>query len=263
MAETIASLKYNLSIQNLKKNFTVKGEEIQVLNNISITVADGEFISIVGHSGCGKSTLLKIIAGLVDYHEGKITFEGKDLADAKTSRYMVFQDHRLLPWMTVRENIKFALYDMTEKEKDSLIDEHISMVHLEGFEDAYPHQLSGGMAQRAAIARALIHKPKILLLDEPFGALDALTRIEMQKEILNIWQKERTTMILVTHDIDEAIYLGDRVMVFSNRPGTIKKEYAIPLSRERDRTAPGFAELKAKVYEQFFETKERPQDYNI
>lgn len=255
--------KYNLSIQNLRKSFTVKGENVLVLDGISMDIAGGEFISIVGHSGCGKSTLLKIIAGLVDYQEGKIIFEGEDIADAKTDRCMIFQEHRLFPWMTVKENIKFALYDMTEKEKKKLLDEHINMVHLEGFEDAYPHQLSGGMAQRAAIARALIRSPKILLLDEPFGALDALTRIEMQKEILNIWQKEHTTMLLVTHDIDEAIYLGDRVIVFSNRPGTIKKEYDVLLSRERDRTAPDFAVLKSKIYEQFFEVKEKIQDYNI
>jgi sulfonate transport system ATP-binding protein len=263
MAESIAGKKHNLSIRGLRKSFTVGGEEIPVLSNITIDVAGGEFISIVGHSGCGKSTLLKIIAGLVDYTEGNITFEGKDLAETKTDLCMIFQDHRLFPWMTVRENITFAMYDNTKKEKARLFDEHIKLVHLEGFEDAYPHQLSGGMAQRAAIARALIRKPQILLLDEPFGSLDALTRIEMQKEILNIWQKEHTTMILVTHDIDEAIYLGDRVIVFSNRPGTIKSEYNVLLSRERDRTNPDFAGLKAKIYEQFFEVGKKPEDYAI
>ncbi|MFV0527290.1 MAG: ABC transporter ATP-binding protein [Lachnospiraceae bacterium] len=248
-----------IQIKDLNKKFIVRGEEMPVLENINMDVGQGEFISIVGHSGCGKSTLLKMIAGLESCEEGSIDYTGGE----KTSR-MIFQDHRLLPWLTIKDNIGLALYGLGKQEKEELIREHIHFVHLDGFEEAYPHQLSGGMAQRAAIARALICKPDILLLDEPFGALDALTRIEMQKEVLRIWEKEKMTMILVTHDIDEAIYLGDRVLVFSNRPGKIRQEISIDLPRERVRTSVHFANFKERIYEQFFEDRGTEiQDYSI
>ncbi|MFT8889650.1 MAG: ABC transporter ATP-binding protein [Ethanoligenens sp.] len=252
-----------LSIQHLSKDYMVDNAAVHVLDDISLDIKEGEFISVVGHSGCGKSTMLRIIAGLEGYDEGTLTLGGRRLEEPGLDRGMIFQDHRLFPWMTVWENIEFGLYDVKGKAKDDLIREHIVLVGLEGFESAYPRQLSGGMAQRAAIARALVHRPKVLLLDEPFGALDALTRIQLQQEVLNIWRKEKTTMILVTHDIDEAIYLGDRVIVMSNRPAKIQKVLKVELSRPRDRTSDDFSHLRRQIYTEFFGKVQELIDYMI
>lgn len=253
----------NLNIKDLYKSFTVNNEEVNVLENINLDIKEGEFISIVGHSGCGKSTLLKIIAGLVDFNVGLVTLGEKELKEPGTERGMVFQEHRLLPWLSVKDNVSFGLYNLSKSEKQKLVEEHIELVGLKGFENAYPHQLSGGMAQRAAIARALAHRPQILLLDEPFGALDALTRIQMQKEILQIWGKEKTTMILVTHDIDEAIFLGDRIVVMSSRPGTIKEIIPVELARPRDRSSQGFGTIRKKIFTEFFKEEETLLEYFI
>lgn len=253
--------KNNLVIENLSKSFTVNNEAVNVLQNINLEIKEGEFISIVGHSGCGKSTLLKIIAGLVDFNAGVVTLGGKEIKEPGTDRGMVFQEHRLLPWLTIKDNVAFGLYNISKSEKKKVVAEHIDLVGLEGFEKAYPHQLSGGMAQRAAIARSLVNRPKVLLLDEPFGALDALTRIQMQKEILRIWEKERTTMILVTHDIDEAIFLGDRVVVMSSRPGTIKNVVPVELPRPRDRNSNDFGYIRKKIFTEFFKEEEVLLDY--
>jgi sulfonate transport system ATP-binding protein len=242
----------SLSIDGLSKAFYVNNSVVPVLDNINLDIATGEFISIVGHSGCGKSTLLKIIAGLVPYNTGSVSMGKEKITEPGVKVGMIFQDHRLMPWMTVKENIAFGLYGLSKSEQRDLIKEHIELVGLKGFEKAYPHQLSGGMAQRAAIARALVHRPQVLLLDEPFGALDALTRIQMQQEILRIWKKEKTTMVLVTHDIDEAIYLGDRVIVMSNRPAKIMETIPVQLGRPRDRTSYDFSLIKEKVYSEFF-----------
>lgn len=247
-----ASNGNSLSIDGLSKDFFVNRNVVPVLDDISIEIANGEFISIVGHSGCGKSTLLKIIAGLVPYETGAVSMGGEKIMEPSVRVGMVFQDHRLMPWMTVQENIAFGLYGLSKNDLRDAIQEHIELVGLKGFEKAYPHQLSGGMAQRAAIARALVRRPQVLLLDEPFGALDALTRIQMQQEILRIWEKERTTMVLVTHDIDEAIYLGDRVIVMTNRPAKIKEIITVPIGRPRDRNSYDFSLVKEKVYNEFF-----------
>jgi len=255
--------KKDLVIKDLHKGFIVNNEEIDILTDINLNVAEGEFLSIVGHSGCGKSTLLKIIAGLVDYSVGMVTFGGGEIRKPGTDRGMVFQEHRLLPWLTVTENIDFGLYNITKEQKEAIIAEHIELVGLKGFENAYPHQLSGGMAQRAAMARALVNKPQVLLLDEPFGALDALTRIMMQKEILRIWKKEKMTMILVTHDIDEAIYLGDRVVVMSSRPGKIRKILPVELERPRDRSNVEFANIRKVIFSEFFADEKQYLDYAI
>jgi sulfonate transport system ATP-binding protein len=243
----------SLEINELYKTFYVNGKAIQVLDDINLSIKKGEFVSIVGHSGCGKSTILKIIAGLVEYSKGNVNLDGNSIIGPGLERGMIFQDHRLLPWLTVRENITLGLYEYKGRELREVVDKHIKLVSLTGFESAYPHQLSGGMAQRAAIARALVHNPGILLLDEPFGALDALTRIQMQKEVLRIWEYEKTTMILVTHDIDEAIYLSDRVIVLSNRPARIQKTVEINIPRPRDRTSYDFSLLRKAVYQEFFE----------
>ena len=221
----------------------------------------GEFVSIIGSSGCGKSTLLRIIAGLETEYDGSITMNDKPILSPSRDRGVIFQDHRLLPWLTVSENIEFSLRD-DQLDKKDLIKEHIELVGLKGFENEYPNKLSGGMAQRASIARALANKPELLLLDEPFGALDAMTKINMQEELLKIWEKEKITMIIVTHDIDEAVYLGNRVVVMTSRPGRIKRIENSDLGNYRLRTSSNFTKIKEKIYEEFFKVEEF-NDYNI
>ncbi|QXI31336.1 ABC transporter ATP-binding protein [Pseudomonas vanderleydeniana] len=228
-----------LEIRGLSKTYRIEGKPLPVLADIDLSIRPGEFISIVGASGCGKSSLLRLIVGLEADYEGEIRLDGKPVTGTSLERGIVFQDHRLFPWMTVGRNIALALknHPLSQKEKDQLVAEHIALVNLEGFENAYPHQLSGGMAQRAAIARALVNKPKVLLLDEPLGALDALTRVRLQHELQSICVKQRCTVIMVTHDIEEALYLGDRVIVMDARPGRIKHEISIELPHPRDRAS--------------------------
>lgn len=252
-----------LKINGLHKRFTVDKKEVEILKDINLTIREGEFITIVGHSGCGKSTLLKIIAGLVDYQIGTVKNQGANITGPDVDRGMVFQEHRLLPWLTIRDNIGFGLNNVSKKEKERIVNEMIQLVRLSGFENVYPHQLSGGMAQRAAIARGLVTNPKILLLDEPFGALDALTRIQMQKEILRIWEKEKTTMILVTHDIDEAVYLGQRIIVMSARPGEIKAIVDANTANSKVRSSSDYTLLKNRIYKYFFEDDNQDVDYTI
>lgn len=244
--------KSNLVIRNLYKNYWNMKTEISVLKDFNLDIRQGEFVSIVGGSGCGKSTLLRIITGLENDYQGTVMLGNKYIRGSGLERGIVFQEHRLFPWLTVKDNISFALNHIAPKERDMIVQEHIDLVGLTGFEKSYPHQLSGGMAQRVAIARALVNRPQVLLLDEPFGALDALTRIQMQQEILRIWAVEKNMMILVTHDIDEAIYLGDRVIIMSDRPGTIKKIIPVALPRPRDRNNVEFAYLRREIYKEFF-----------
>jgi sulfonate transport system ATP-binding protein len=241
----------NLIIKNLNRTFAVNKREVNVLNNVNIEIRSGEFVCIVGHSGCGKSTLLKIIAGLLECDSGSVKLDGKVIQEPDIDVGMIFQEHRLFPWLTIKENVALGLDNISRDKRNRMVSGYLELVNLTGFETAYPHQLSGGMAQRASIARSLVNNPKVLLLDEPFGALDALTRIQMQQEILRIWEKERTTMILVTHDIDEAIYLGDRVVVMSSRPGTILDIFQISLPRPRDRADTLFSDLKTAIYSYF------------
>lgn len=257
MAETV------LEIKGLHKTFTIDKNKVNILTDINLQIKAGEFITIVGSSGCGKSTLLKIIAGLVDYQVGTVTNKGIPVSGPDVDRGMVFQEHRLLPWLSVKANIEFGLLKIDKKKKETMVSEIIDLVNLKGFENAYPHQLSGGMAQRAAIARGLVANPEILLLDEPFGALDALTRIQMQKEILRIWEKEKTTMILVTHDIDEAIYLGQKIVVMSARPGEIKAIIDVDTAGSKVRGSADFAYLKSKVYKYFFDDETENVEYAI
>ncbi len=251
-----------LVIEELHKKFRVGAGEVVALHDINLRIREGEFISIVGSSGCGKSTLLRIIAGLENGHSGTVRLGDRRVSGPGLDRGMIFQEHRLLPWLTVEENVVFALNGRTP-ENERLVRDHLELVGLSGFARAHPHQLSGGMAQRVAIARALVNQPGLLLLDEPFGALDALTRIQMQQEILRIWEVERTTMVLVTHDIDEAIYLGDRVVILSSRPGTVKKIVLVELPRPRDRSSYDFVQIRKEIYTEFFHEAERPFAYAI
>lgn len=252
-----------ITIKNLNKSFDVDNKKVPVLNDISLEIEKGEFITIVGHSGCGKSTLLKIIAGLIDYEDGEILRNGEKVKGPTPDCGMVFQEHRLLPWLRIKDNIAFGIRNLQKEVRDDLVEKHIKLVKLTGFENVYPNQLSGGMSQRAAIARGLVTNPSILLLDEPFGALDALTRIQMQKEIIRIWEKEKNTMIMVTHDIDEAIYLGGRVVVMSARPGEIRAIIDVDSSASRNRGSSDFAYYKKKIYDYFFEDIEEEVEYSI
>ncbi|MBC9248876.1 sulfonate ABC transporter ATP-binding protein [Pseudomonas alcaligenes] len=234
------SLSGALHIRGLNKQYRIDGKALPVLQNIDLQVRPGEFVSIVGASGCGKSSLLRLIVGLENEYEGEILLDGKAVSGTSLERGIVFQDHRLFPWKTVEQNVALALQNqgLGKQEKAERVAEHLALVNLTGFEQAYPHQLSGGMAQRAAIARALITQPKVLLLDEPFGALDALTRVHLQRELQRIWVQQRSTMIMVTHDVEEALYLGDRVIVMDARPGRIKHEVQVDLPHPRERNAP-------------------------
>lgn len=243
-----------LEINNLNKRFKVNGDATPVLENINLTVKAGEFVSIIGPSGCGKTTLLRLIIGLENSYEGDILLDGKRITGPGLNRGVVFQDHRLLPWLTVERNVGLGLEGKRNGNgnRKQIIQEHLELVGLQGFEKAHPGQLSGGMAQRAAIARALVNQPEILLLDEPLGALDALTRMYMQQELEKIWQREKkVTMIMITHDVEEAVYLSDKVVIMSSRPGTIKKIIPIPLARPRDRASYDFVKIKEEILEEF------------
>lgn len=242
-----------LSIRQLHKQYAVPGQQLTVLQDISLDIQRGEFVSIVGSSGCGKSTLLRLIVGLELDYQGDILLDGSRIAGTSLQRGIVFQEHRLFPWLTVEKNIGLGLLNSPHSaaEKARLVQEHIALVGLQGFESAYPHQLSGGMSQRVAIARALVTRPEILVLDEPFGALDALTRSHLQQELQRIWQQEGITMILVTHDVDEAVFLGNRVVVMEPRPGRIRKVVPIDLPHPRQRTSLAYASLRNEVLAEF------------
>ncbi|WP_301861244.1 ABC transporter ATP-binding protein [uncultured Megasphaera sp.] len=251
-----------VTIQNLSKRFVTNGKAVTALDDINLTIEKGSFTSIIGASGCGKSTLLRIIGGLDTDYEGTVVVAGETVRKPSRQKGFIFQDHRLLPWMTVRENIRFSLPE-EQKHDDAWIEKNLEIVGLAGFADALPRQLSGGMAQRAAIARALANRPKILLLDEPFSALDAITKIHMQEEMLRIWKQEKVTMIIVTHDIEEAIYLGQQVVVLSSRPGHIRHIYPVDLGTPRRRTGTLFSQAKEEIYKEFFKEEEVPFYYQI
>ncbi len=252
-----------LSIQNVNKSFTVDGQKVDVLKDINLELQKGEFIAIVGHSGCGKSTLLKIIAGLEKNDTGLVTVDGKEVNGPGMDRGMIFQEHRLFPWMSIEKNVQLGLKGLSKEEKTKLSDQYLELVKLSEFKKAYPSQLSGGMSQRAAIARSLVSQPEVLLLDEPFGALDALTKIELQEELLKIRERFHNTMLMVTHDIEEAVYLADRIVVMSARPGRIKDVIKVELGTYRDRGGSDFAHYKKKIFDYFFEEKTVVPEYNI
>lgn len=250
--------KIVVQIDHLNKYY----EDVHALEDISLSVEEGEFLSVIGVSGCGKSTLIRIIGGLETASSGTVLVNGQAVLKPTRKIGFVFQDHRLLPWLTVTENIRLAL-NKDEKNQKETVEKYLTLVGLEKFADAYPKQLSGGMAQRVAIARSLANRPDILLLDEPFGALDAMTRISMQLELQKIWKAQKTTMILITHDIDEAVYLGQRVVVMSPRPGKIKKIVPVSNSCHYDRTGTDFAITKEHIYKEFFRNEEVPFAFSI
>jgi len=220
------------------------------IETVTLTIAPGELVCILGPSGCGKSTLLRIIAGLTPPTSGEVLVGDERISEPSAERGLVFQDPNLFPWLTVRRNIESGLvarHVLAEKRKD--VDEFMRLVGLESFANSFPHHLSGGMAQRVSLARALINQPKVLLLDEPLGALDAFTRMRMQDEVLRLWKLRNTTMLFVTHDIDEAIYVSDRIVIMSPRPGRIEQVIPVNLDRPRDRSDAEFLNLRGKILE--------------
>ncbi len=239
-----------LVLENLSKSFAVEGKtEVEALSHLNLQVNDGEFVSILGPSGCGKTTLLRIIAGLDRASGGKILLNGNPIVGPCPRMAMIFQEYSLYPWKTVIDNIAFGLeVKGVEKEgRRKKARELLELVGLCDFANNYPYELSGGMRQRVAVARALAVDPQILLMDEPFGALDAQTRNMLQRELLEIWEKTRKTVVFVTHSVDEAVFLSDRVIVLTARPGTIKESVSIDLPRPRDRTGAEFARIRRYV----------------
>ncbi len=251
-----------ISIRDVSKRYVVKGQVLDVLDHIGLSIAPGEFLSIVGASGCGKSTLLRLIIGLDTDYEGDILVGEARVQGTSLDRGIVFQDHRLFPWLTVEQNVALGLENhasWSRAEKARAVQEHLELVGLQGFERVYPYQLSGGMAQRAAIARALVNKPGLLLLDEPFGALDALTRMRLQQELQRIWQEEKITMVLVTHDVEEAVFLGDRVVVMQPRPGRFKRVVPVDVPRPRDRADQALRKISDEVRSHILVAGDREQ----
>lgn len=244
-----------LRIDHVSKSFPLKGESLLVLDDISLTVEPGEFVAIVGGSGCGKSTLLRLLAGLDPDYQGTLQHDGAPISGPTLERGLIFQDHRLFPWLTVEQNVAMAFTNtnVPRAEQRRRVAAEITRVGLDGFAGAYPHQLSGGMSQRAAIARALVGRPDVLLLDEPLGALDALTRLHMQKELRRLWQEEGITMLMVTHDIEEAVYLADRVVVLEARPGRVRRIQEVRLPHPRQRRDADFVALRDGLLADFGE----------
>lgn len=225
----------DIEIKNVTKRFGEEPNSVHVLDDISFTVDEGSFVCILGPSGCGKTTLLKMMDGLVDPTDGEIEIGGKTVTDPTDDAALVFQNFELLPWRTTIENVAFGLElrGLDEKQRNEQARELIERVGLEGFEDHYPSELSGGMKQRVGLARALAVDPEVLLMDEPFGALDAQTKDRMQTQLLNLWEKDQKTVVFVTHDIRESIFLADRVLVMGTKPSSIIADIEIPFERPR------------------------------
>lgn len=240
-----------IEVKEVSKSFPQNQQEenLSILNRISLTVGEKEFVSLVGPSGCGKSTLLRILAGLLKPDSGQVLVGQRPVEGPDSSRCMVFQDYVLFPWMTVWNNIALGLKvkKYSREEIKRKVSWAIGLVRLQGFEKAYPHQLSGGMKQRVAIARALVMNPGILLMDEPFGALDSFTRMKLQDELVDLYKRKDFTVVFVTHDCDEAVYLSDKVVVFSGSPATVKDTIEINLARPRDRTSAEFLAYRNRV----------------
>lgn len=243
--------KVKLSLKNISQSFVVKNKVMDAVHNVSFDVYDNEFLVILGPGHCGKSVLLRMIAGLAKPVEGEIFLDGEELKGSDPRVGMVFQELALMPWLTVMGNVEFGLKiaGKAEKERRRIAQKYIDLVGLTGFEKSYPHELSGGMKQRVGIARAYTSYPEIMLMDEPFGQLDAQTRYAMQEEVERIWQQEKRTILFVTNNIEEACYLADRIILLSNRPAKIKQIYDIDLPRPRDTVHPDFLRIRKEISE--------------
>jgi NitT/TauT family transport system ATP-binding protein len=239
-----------ISIRDLWMSFSGKraGEQVHVLENVNAEIAPGEFVCIVGPSGCGKSTLLNIVGGFLTQTRGEALVEGSPVSGPDRRRIFVFQENGVFPWLTVEDNIGFGLQDKPQEERERIVSHYTAMVGLNGFEKSYPRELSGGMRQRVEIARALAADPDIIYMDEPFGALDFITRMKMRADLVRIWQAEKKTILFVTHDIEEAVQLSDRVLVMSKRPATIQENVVIDLPRPRDLDSKGYLEKRDHIF---------------
>jgi NitT/TauT family transport system ATP-binding protein len=248
-----------INIRNLSKVFTKDKREIVALDQFGLSIASGEFACMLGPSGCGKTTVLRIVAGLERPTGGEVLVRGRRIEAAGPDRGVVFQEFALFPWRTVRKNVEFGLEikGIPESEVRRVSQEYIDLVGLSGFEDAHPKELSGGMKQRVGIARALANNPEVLLMDEPFGSLDAQNRNLMQKELLRIWSATKKTILFVTHSVDEAVFLADRIVVMTARPGMVREDIRVGLPRPRDRTSREFISVRAKVLAELDEEFEK------
>lgn len=242
-----------IEIKNVSKEFKQNGQTFKALSDVSLNIKQGEFICLLGPSGCGKTTLLNVIAGFDKISDGSVKINGAEVEKPCVKNITLFQNYALLPWRTVQTNVELGLEskkpDKSEVRKIS--DKYINLVGLDAFKNSYPHQLSGGMQQRVAIARALAVDPEMLFMDEPFGALDIITRANMQDEIIRIWQEQKKTVIFVTHDIDEAVYLADRIVIMAPNPGRIKAVVTVNLGRGRDRTSDEFSIVRDNILDIF------------
>ncbi|MBT2583886.1 ABC transporter ATP-binding protein [Planococcus sp. ISL-109] len=255
-----------MEVKNVEKSFGVGEKKLQVLSNASFQVEKGEIVTLFGKSGCGKSTLLNILGGFEKAEKGSVLHNGEPVLKPTKSCVMLFQQINLLPWRTVLKNVELGLEGEklpADEQRERVIDA-LKLVGLETSLDKFPHELSGGMQQRVAIARALAIQPDVILMDEPFAALDSFNRYKLQQELLRIQEKKNTTIVLVTHDIDEAVYLSDRVMVMSSHPGRIQKEIAITQMKPRDRTHADFQYFRKKILDEFYlSTEQVDLEYNI
>jgi len=235
--------------EGIQKVFEQRGESLHVLDDINLTVDEGEFVCLLGPSGCGKSTLLNIVGGFETPDAGSVTIDGVPVAGPSSRRVFVFQEYGIFPWASVWDNVALGLRDRAPAERERLVQETIDLVGLTGFERSYPMELSGGMKQRVEVARALAVSPDVIYMDEPFGALDSLTRLTMRAELIRIWKQQRPTILFVTHDVDESIQLADRIVVLSARPGRIADIVEVDLPHPRDLGSPEYGRIKNRLYE--------------
>ena len=254
-----------IHIENAGKTFVENKREFTALENVNLDIENGEFICLLGPSGCGKSTLLNAIAGFDLVNKGSIEIEGKKVSAPNTKNVTIFQNYGLLPWRTVQKNVELGIENsrLSRKERKDKAYEYLKLVKLEKFAKSFPRQLSGGMKQRVAIARALCVNPDIIFMDEPFGALDAITRMKLQDDILDICRNQKKTIIFVTHDIEEAVYLADRIVVMAPNPGKIKGVIKVPLHHYRDRTSGDFLQVRDKIFELFNMKADDNIEYSI
>jgi ABC-type nitrate/sulfonate/bicarbonate transport system ATPase subunit len=240
-------MRAKIEVRGISKTFPTRRGPLAVLDDISFSVGEGEFVAIIGPSGCGKSTLLGVLAGFEKADRGEVSVDGEPVREPRRTGIFIFQQPSLFPWLNLEGNLVFGLNGASPEERRRLVAHYISLVGLEGFEHAFPYQLSGGMQQRAELARALMVRPEILYMDEPFGALDALTRLRMRAELLRILSRERHTVLLVTHDVEEALHLADRVLLLSHRPARIQTVIDVTLPRPRLLSSPALLALKASI----------------